>query len=141
MHEFAWTYWWLIFPVMWGVFGIFGMMMASQRERARLELMKTYAEKGKDPSEISRALGPGPDYWDYRWARRAWRYSPYWAWPRAIMAVCVAAGFWVAAYYTDWPFWGWPGLRLVAVIMTVIAAAALMRAIFASLFAPKLPEH
>jgi hypothetical protein len=139
MQEFAWSYWWLIFPVMWCVFGIFGMAFWSRRERARLELMKTYAEKGRDPSEIARAFGTGPGYWDYRWARRAWRYHPYWAWPRAIMAAGVAAGFWAAAYFTDGP-WGGSGFRVVAIIMTVIAVAALARAIFATVFTPKLPE-
>ena len=45
MREFAFAYWWLIFPAMWFVFGIVGMALAHQRERARLDLMKTYAEK------------------------------------------------------------------------------------------------
>ena len=139
MQEFAFAYWWLIFPLMWFVFGIFGMALAHQRERTRMDLMKTYAEKGKDPSDIARAFDTGPSYWDHRWARRAWRYSPYWAWPRAIMAACVAAGFWAAAYYADWP-WGWPGLRVVAIIMSIIAVGALVRAVFASVFAPKLPQ-
>ena len=58
------------------------------------------------------------------------------AWPRAIMAVCVAAAFWTAAYYADWPFWGWPGLRVGAIIMSIIAVGALLRAVFASVFAP-----
>lgn len=140
MQEFAWTYWWLIFPIMWFVFGIFGMGFAHRREQAKLELMKTYVEKGKDPSEIARAFDTGPGYWDRRWARRAWRYSPYWAWPRAIMAVCIAAAFWAAAYYGDRPFWGWPGFQVVAVIMSVLAVGAVLRAVFASVFAPKLPE-
>jgi hypothetical protein len=143
MHEFAWTYWWLIFPIMWFVFGIVGMAFRHQRDRHALELMKTYAEKGKDPGDIAKALGDGPSYWesrwDRRWARRAWRYTPYGAWQRAIMSICVAGAFWFAAYYFEWPFYG-PGLTVVAIIMSVIAAGAVLTAIFASLFAPRRQE-
>jgi hypothetical protein len=140
MEEFAWRFWWLIFPIMWFAFGIVGMALKHRRDHDALELMKTYSEKGKDPAEIAKALDVGPTYWesrwDRRWARRAWRYTPYGAWQRAIMSICVAAGFWFAAYYLDWP-WDGPGLTIVAVIMSVIAAGALLTAIFASLFAPR----
>lgn len=139
MEDLVRSYWWLVFPLMWFVFGTFGMALAARRERAALELMKTYAAQGKDPSDLARALNPGPDYWDRRWARRAWRYTPYWAWPRAIMAGCVAVGFWIAAYYADWP-WDWPGLWVVAVIMSFVAVGALLRAIMLSVFAPRAPQ-
>lgn len=146
MREFAWSFWWLIFPIMWFVFGIVGMAFRHQRDRHALDLMKTYAEKGKDPAEISRMLGDHPsdwdggwgDRWERRWARRAWRYSPYGAWQRAIMSVCVAGAFWFAAYYVDWPWYG-PGFNIVAIIMSVIAAGAVLSAIFATLFAPRPP--
>ncbi len=51
------------------------------------------------------------------------------------MSVCVAAGFWFAAEYLDTP-WGWH-LEIVAVIMTIVASASLLSAIFSSLFSPK----
>ena len=143
MEEFAWRFWWLIFPIMWFVFGIFGMALKHRRDGQALELMKTYAEKGKDPGEIAKALDVGPTYWegrwDRRWARRAWRYTPYGAWQRAIMSVCVAGGFWFAAYYLDWPWYG-PGLTIVAIIMSIVAGGALLSAIFASLFASRQPQ-
>ena len=140
MEEFAWRFWWLIFPIMWFAFGIVGMALKHQRDRDTLELMKTYAAKGKDPAEIAKVFGDAPSGWDSRWerrwARRAWRYTPYGAWQRAIMAACVAGGFWFASYYIDWPWYG-PGLSIVAVIMTVVAVGALISAIFASLFASR----
>jgi hypothetical protein len=141
MQDFAMAYWWLIFPIMWFVSSLFGMWMHHRRQQDTLELMKTYAAQGKDPSELAKTLGPDPSSWDYRWSRRAWRYgpgwgwrgSPFWAWRRAIMTGCVAIGFWIAAYYADWS-WGGPGFTVVAVIMSVIAAGSLLTAIFASLF-------
>jgi len=145
MDEFARHYWWLIFPLMWFVFGIFGMALAHRRDRDAMDLMKTYAEKGRDPSEIAQVLGRRPGDWSGDWgggwwARRAWRYTPYWAWRRAIMAGCVAIGFWLAAYYADWPDWGWPGFSVVAIIMSVIAAGALINAVLASVFSARSPR-
>ncbi len=134
---FAFAYWWLIFPLMWFVFGLFGMWAHHRRQSAALELMKTYAQQGRDPAEISKVLGAAPD-WDSRWASRAWRYGPYGAWRKAIMSACVAAAFWVGAYYTgyaDYPFGG--GLTVVAIIMTVIAAGSLIFAIGTSVFPPR----
>ena len=137
---FAFAYWWLIFPFMWFVFGLFGMWAHHRRQSAALDLMKTYAEHGRHPGEIARVLDSPPD-WDSRWARRAWRYGPYGAWRKAIMSACVAAGFWAAAYYlddADFPFGG--GFTVVAIIMTVIAAGSLIFAIGTSLFPPRTRE-
>lgn len=52
-------FWWLVFPVMWFVFGMFRMAMRSNEHRAMLEMMKTYAAQGKDPAELARAMGQG----------------------------------------------------------------------------------
>ena len=145
-YPFAFAYWWLIFPIMWFVFGIFGMWAHHSRQRAALDLMKTYAEQGRDPSEIAKVLDTEPGYGS-RWDRRAWRhgypwgwrYGPYWAWRKAIVAGCVAAGFWWAAYYVDFP-WGGPPFTIVAVLMTVIAVGSLLMAIASSVFPPRSTE-
>ncbi len=148
MHAYGFVpfaYWWLIFPLMWFVFGIFGMWAHHSRQRAALDLMKTYAEQGRAPAEIAKVLDTGPGY-DSRWSRRAWRYGayggwrygPHWAWRRAIMSACVAAGFWAAAYYVDYadfPFAG--GFSVVAIIMTIVAAGSLIFAIGTSVFPPR----
>lgn len=141
MENFAFAYWWLIFPIMWMLSRMVGMWFAHRRQHDTLELMKTSAAQGRDPSELARTLdcGPGPgEGADWRWRRRAWRYTPFWAWRRAIMTACVAAGFWWAAEYLDTP-WGWH-LEVLAVIMTIIAVGSLVSAVFSSLFAPKLGE-
>jgi len=145
MREFAFAYWWLIFPAMWFVFAFFGMWMHHRRQTAALELMKTYAEKGRDPAEISKMMNagdPGYGYPRYGFLGRGyWRYGPYWAWRKAIMSACVAAGFWFAAWYFgygDFPFGG--GFEVVAVIMTVIAAGSLLFALGTSLFPSRTRE-
>ena len=144
--DFAFPYWWLIFPLMWFVSAIFGMWMHHRRQSAALDLMKTYAEKGRDPAEISRMMGADQaDYgYGYRYPRYGflgrgyWRYGPYWAWRKAIMSACVAAGFWFAAYYWgdgEFPFGG--GFSVVAIIMTIVAAGSLIFAIGTSVFPPR----
>ncbi len=141
MADFAYSYWWLVFPLMWAVSGAWGMWLHHRRQLDTLELMKIYAAQGKDPSELAKTLNPcpGPDAaYDWRWRRRAWRYTPFWAWRRVIMTACVAAGLWWAAEYLDWPF-AWH-LEIAAMIMTVIAAVSVLSAIFSSLFAPKASQ-
>ena len=61
------------------------------------------------------------------------RSSPYWAWRTAIVTGAVAAGFWFASEYADIPGIDWP-FRLVAIIMTCVAAGNMIAAIFATAF-------
>lgn len=141
MEQFAFAYWWLIFPVMWMLSGIVGMWFAHRRQQGALELMKTCAAQGRNPSELAKVLdAPSAcdGRWDRRWERRAWRHTPFWAWRRAVMAVCAAVGFWLAAEYWDSPL-GWD-LTPVAIIMSVLAVGAVMTAIASSLFAPRAPQ-
>ncbi len=139
MEDFAFSYWWLIFPVMWMVSGAWGMWLHYRRQQATLEVIKTYAAHGRDPSDLARTLdgGPGPAFGG-RWERRAWRCTPFWAWRRAIVTAAVAAGFWWAAWYEASPFGR--HFEIVAVIMSIVAAASLLTAIASSLFAPRLPQ-
>ena len=45
------SYWWIIFPIFGMGMGLFGMVDSSRRTRQMMDLMKTYAEQGKDPPE------------------------------------------------------------------------------------------
>ncbi len=148
MEEFAREYWWLVFPMMWFVFGIFGMWMNARRHRDTIDLMKTYASQGKDPAEIAKAMNggapdlsgypPGP-YWGGRWAMRSWRRGPYWEWRRAIMFGCLALGFWLASRYADLGG-AEHAFTVVAIIMTVLGAGAVLMAIMATAMGPRPPN-
>jgi len=151
MESFFFSYWWLLFPLGFFIFGAWDRWLSYQRSKDRLELLRTYTAQGKDPPpELIRALqgeedlddqGPPPyDPYD-RYSRRAarryyryrWRASPYWAWRGAIVTGAVAAGFWFASEYADIPGIDWP-FRLVAIIMTCVAAGNLIAAIFSTVF-------
>ena len=81
MHGYGWfffSFWWLIFPLMGFVFGGFGMWMSHRRSQQALDILKTYAEQGKEPPpEVMQAIhgggvngpgygGPGYGPWPLR---------------------------------------------------------------------------
>jgi len=166
MPWFFWSYWWLIFPIGAFVFGAWDRWLAYKRSRDHLELIRTFAAQGKDvPPELMQQMNDGPPpppggappppgyggynggyggyggYWGYpRSMRRAYRqyyrWGPYWQWRSAIVTGAVAAGFWWASEYADWPGTEEP-FRLVAIIMTVVAAGNLLVAILSSTFRDK----
>lgn len=166
MNEFFRSYWWLLFPIGAFVFGAWDRWLAYRRSRDHLDLIRTFAAQGKEvPPELMRQVreeaqdepppgyrgsgyggpgygGPGGyGYWGHpRYMRRAWRgyyrWGPYWQWRSAIVSAAVAGGFWWAAEYADWPGVEGP-FRLVAIIMTVVAAGNFLIAILSSSFRDK----
>ncbi len=147
MLHFAFAFWWLIFPIMGFVSGLFGMWTSHRRQRDTLELMKTYAQQGKDPTEIAKLLNngaPPPQWGPYwgggPWAGRAWRHGPYWEWRRAIVFGCLAAGFWLASEYSGIPG-AVPAFHLVAIIMGVLAAGSVLFAVMITAFPPRTPPN
>lgn len=150
MQDFFFSYWWLIFPIGFFVFGAWDRWLSYRRSRDQLDLLRAYTQQGKDPPpELIRALQgaepeepPPPPYAPYdrgerrayrRYYRHYWRHSPYGAWRAAIVTGAVAAGFWVAAYDTDFHGAYWP-FRLVAVIMTIVCVGNVATALFATAF-------
>jgi hypothetical protein len=148
MESFFYGFWWLIFPIMFFAFGAWDRWLAYKRSKERLDLLRTYAAQGKDPPpELMRTLNEEEDLDDEasayglhdrygrrrRHMRRYWRYGPYWAWRTAIVTGAVAAGFWFASEYADIPGIDWP-FRLVAIIMTCVAAGHAVAAIFSTIF-------
>jgi hypothetical protein len=49
MEELFRSYWWLLFPVAWIVFGAFQSWLADRARRDTLDLLKSYAEAGREP--------------------------------------------------------------------------------------------
>jgi len=146
MEDFFSSYWWLLFPLGFFIFGAWDRWLAYKRSQDRLELLRSYTNQGKDPPpELMKVLQREEDedeeaaIYDRhgrharRYYRRHWRYGPYWAWRSAIVTGAVAAGFWFASEYADIPGVDWP-FRLVAIIMTCVAAGNLVAAIFATTF-------
>ena len=49
MEDLFRSYWWLLFPMAWFVFGGFNSFLNYRRQRETLKLIQTYAEKGQEP--------------------------------------------------------------------------------------------
>lgn len=121
---FMWThYWWLIFPMAWFLYAFYCSSLRYQHRRDKLELLKTYAQQGKDvPAELAKALGNGNGD-DWRWGRHYDYYGPYREQRRTIFLAAVAAGF-AAAYYFN-PEHN-EAFGIVAVIVGVLALGWLL---------------
>jgi hypothetical protein len=162
MEDIFRSYWWLLFPIGAFIFGAWDRWLAYKRSRDHLDLLRSYAERGQQPPpELVRGMSDGlngqapgayppggpypPGYDPYGWgdsryARRAWRHyyrwGPYWRWRSVFVTGAVAAGFWFASEWSDWPGTYEP-FRLVAVIMTIVTVGNLVFAVMASAFRDK----
>lgn len=142
MEHFWNHYWWLIFPIGAFIFGAWSRWLDYRRHRDSLELIKTLSAQGKEiPPELMREVReetfePDPFLGD-RYARRAarryyrWRYRPYWRWHAAIVTGAVAAGFWAASEYSG-VYEAEGAFRVVAIVLTCVAAANLLLALLSS---------
>jgi hypothetical protein len=158
--DFFRSYWWLLFPIGFFIFGAWDRWLAYRRSRDHLELLKTYTAQGKEPPpELVRGASDpnygappygAPPYGDPNWGgtpppyghpywygRKAWRryyrWGPYWQWRSAFVTGAVAAGFWFASEWADIPGTEFP-FRLVAIIMSFVFVGNLLGAIFSSTF-------
>jgi hypothetical protein len=163
MEDIFRSYWWLLFPIGAFVFGAWDRWLAYKRSRDHLDLLRSYAERGKEPPpELVRGVGADMDgmngeapggygpgvppydgygYWGHpRYMRRAYRnyyrYGPYWQWRTVFVTGAIAAGFWWASEWSDWPGTDGP-FRLVAVILTIVCVGNLVFALMASSFRNK----
>jgi hypothetical protein len=156
MEEIFRSYWWLLFPIGAFVFGAWDRWLAYKRSRDHLDLLKSYAAQGKEPPpELVRGVRedveddgqagyPGYGYGGYwmhpRHMRRAYRHyyrwGPYWQWRSVFVTGAIAAGFWWASEWSDWPGTYAP-FRLVAIILTIVCIGNLVFALMASSFRNK----
>jgi hypothetical protein len=49
MEELVGSYWWLVFPLSWGAFGVFQSWLAYRARRDALNVLRFYAEAGHEP--------------------------------------------------------------------------------------------
>jgi len=49
MEELFRSYWWLVFPLSWGVFGVFRSWLAYRARHDALDVLRSYAEAGREP--------------------------------------------------------------------------------------------
>ncbi|HZW16223.1 MAG TPA: hypothetical protein VFF66_08215 [Brevundimonas sp.] len=124
MEELFRDFWWLIFPI-WGLgMGAWHSMAGYRRQKAMLDLVRTYAEKGEQPPEaLLAALGREDVDGSVN------RNSPVHYWSLGALFAILAAGFGVGAWAYDFEGVGWP-FAIVALVMAAVAVWSLINALF-----------
>ncbi|MEO8300616.1 MAG: hypothetical protein ABI608_02415 [Rhizomicrobium sp.] len=97
MHSdwyYLWThYWWLIFPLFWMVVRIIQLSLGHSHANRALDIIKSYADQGKEPPpEVLAALKDRRDP-EERWSRRPER-----GWGRFFLFSALAVAFTVVAF-------------------------------------------
>jgi hypothetical protein len=110
MHDNAFQFWWLIFPLLGFGFAFWSIWLNHQRQKAAIDLLRTYASQGKDPPpELVKVLQSGDDF-----------SRPYPDWQNAVLFGALAVAFGVWAYLQ-------PGTReSVGLIFAAVVMAALL---------------
>jgi hypothetical protein len=132
--QFAFAYWWLIFPLMWFVFGLMRMWMRYRQHRDTLEVMRSYAAQGRDPSELAKTLQTPEREWSEP------KSAPGGEWRGGVILLCISAGFGIASYYEMLPRTGAP-FSFVALITGLIGVALVVTSIVTKTFMSGLDKN
>lgn len=134
MEDLFRSYWWLLFPMAWFVFGGFSSWLNYRKQRETLKLLKAYADKGQEPPEsllkiLDRPIDSDSELWA---GATTGSSSPTNYWSLFGLFAVLAGGFGVAAYMPEtfgidfdirFPF------TVVALVMGAVAVWALISAV------------
>lgn len=133
MEDMFRQFWWLIFPLSWFVFGAYQSWLSYRANRDTLDLIKTYAQAGREPppellAKLNRRWNDGDDLddaddGDERPRRRHYRrFRRQRTWSRVALFGCLCAGFTYAAV-TDL-YQAGPAFVIVSFVMAALAVSA-----------------
>jgi hypothetical protein len=139
-HDLIWLftrYWWLIFPLFWMGVAMMGIWSRHTRANRSLDLIKSYADQGKDPPpELLKALQGGGD-WGGWCGPRYGRFSPERRLHRTFLFGALAVAFAVLYFGhsgdDNWHHHGF-GYLMPLVIFTALACSNL----FSLILGPRL---
>lgn len=117
MDDSSWHYgvlhfWWLIFPIIWFIFGILRMSLRHSARLEAMDLLRTYASQGKDPPPELLAYLREARYDGFRRGRR-WRAG------RGVILAVLAVAFAALAFFGYDP--SRQGFVIAAVILGALA--------------------
>lgn len=127
MEDLFRSYWWLLFPLSWFIFGGFQSFLNYRRQKETLKLIQTYAEKGQEPPEGLLKVLEQPIDEDSRWgSTRSSGRAGEGAWFSTILFGVMAIGFGYGAY-TDM-YGGRDALIIVTFVLAGLSLACLFQA-------------
>ena len=117
MHDYWFRYWWLFFPVVGFAFAFWAIWMSHQRQKAVIDLLRTYASQGKDPPvELIKALHDGDE-----------QRGPHRDWQNAVLFGALSVGLGVMAYLQQ-GMRPRTGLIVAAIVLAALTVNALVAA-------------
>jgi hypothetical protein len=126
MEDLFRSYWWLMFPLAWFVFGGFQSFLNYRRQKETLNLIRTYAEKGQEPpAGLLKVLEQPIEDDDTRLSGRG--RAGEGSWFSAILFGVMAVGFGYGAS-TDM-YGAGPALIIVTFVLAGLCLACLFQAI------------
>ncbi len=122
MVELFQSFWWLLFPLGWFIFGGFNAMVNYYRQKNVLKIIKTYADRGEQPPEALLKIVEQPidDRHEYTQNRRMDDGNGFSVVLFGIMAVGFGYASWSNMYGAGDAF------LIVAFVMGALAAASLV---------------
>ena len=129
MEDLFRSYWWLMFPLAWFVFGGFQSFLNYRRQKETLNLIRTYAEKGQEPPAGLLKVLEQPIDDDDNKVTGGGRPGEG-SWFSAILFGVMTVGFGYGAY-TDM-YGAGPGLVIVTFVLGGLCLAFLFQAIRSS---------
>jgi len=99
LYSFATSYWWLIFPLGWGLVAMLQIWVRHRRAQATLDLLKRFIDQGKEPpAALLESILSQP-------GAARWTYQPLHFWLGALLLGAAAIGFaaltWLRAQQGD----------------------------------------
>jgi hypothetical protein len=140
-HDVYWgfsRFWWLIFPLFWMILALARGWSRHARANRALDIVKSYADQGKDPPpELLKSLQGGTDGycgWGGRdWRGDGWRYSPERRLHRTILFFVLAVAFGVLTFWNFDDSGHWhhtSGLLIPAVVFAALAFSNFLSLMF-----------
>lgn len=129
MEDLFRSYWWLLFPLGWFVFGGLTSLLNYRRQRDTLKLIQTYAERGQEPPEallkvLDRPIDADDDAWH---TRRSGGRMGDGNWFSVVLFGVLGAGF----GYASWSdmYGAGDAFLIVAFVMAALCLASLVSAL------------
>ncbi|WP_420477728.1 hypothetical protein [Brevundimonas sp. FT23028] len=128
MEHFFYSFWWLVFPIGFGLLGAYNSWLGYRRQKDAINLLKSYAEKGQEPPEALLKVLQRPldeDGWD---GRSAGPRQPTNYWSLFGLFTALGLGFFGAATFTNLDG-GTDAFLVVSFVMGAVAVWALISAL------------
>lgn len=129
MEALFFQFWWLIFPIGFGLMGAYNSFLNYRRQRDALNLIKTYADKGQEPPEALLKMLQRPQD-EYGWDGTSTNpRQPTNYWSLFGLFTALSAGFGASILFTDLDPGADFAFSTVSLVMGAVAIWALISAL------------